>query len=59
MQERLIGRYAVNDVIDPNTNELIVDNDTMITEAIADKIIVQWEEMKPMYKKSVYLGGIF
>ena len=39
MQERLIGRYAVNDVIDPNTNELIVDNDTMITEAIADKII--------------------
>ena len=39
MQERLIGRYAVNDVIDPNTNELIIDNDTMITEAIADKII--------------------
>ena len=39
MQERLIGRYAVNDVVDPNTKELIVDNDTMITEAIADKII--------------------
>ena len=39
MQERLIGRYAVNDVIDPNTNELIIDNDTMITEAIADRII--------------------
>ena len=39
MQERLIGRYAVNDVIDPNTKELIVDNDTMITEPIADKII--------------------
>ena len=39
MQERLIGRYVVNDVIDPNTNELIVDNDTMITEAIADKIV--------------------
>ena len=39
MQERLIGRYAVNDVIDPNTNELIIDNDTMITEASADKII--------------------
>lgn len=30
-----------------------------IAEPIADKIIVQWEEMKPMYKKSVYLGGIF
>ncbi len=39
MQERLIGRYAVNDVIDPNTKELIVDNDTMITEKLADKII--------------------
>ena len=39
MQERLIGRYAVNDVIDPNTNELIIDNDTMITEAIADRIV--------------------
>ena len=25
MQERLLGRYAVDDVYDPNTNELIVD----------------------------------
>ena len=39
MQERLIGRYAVNDVINPQTNELIVDKDTMITEKIADDIV--------------------
>ena len=39
MQERIIGRYVVNDVYDPNTNELIVDTNTMITEEIADKIV--------------------
>ena len=39
MQERLIGRYPVNDVINPETNELIVDTNTMITEEIADKIV--------------------
>ena len=39
MQERLIGRYVVNDVYDPNTKELIVDTDTMITEDIAEKIV--------------------
>ena len=39
MQERLLGRYAVDDVYDPNTNELIVDNNTMITESIAEKIV--------------------
>ena len=39
MQERIIGRYVVNDVYDPNTNEFIVDTNTMITEEIADKIV--------------------
>ena len=39
MQERIIGRYVVNDVYDPNTKELIVDTNTMITEEIADKIL--------------------
>ena len=39
MQERIIGRYVVNDVYDPNTKELIVDTNTMITEEIADKIV--------------------
>ena len=39
MQERIIGRYVVNDVYDPNTKELIVDTETMITEEIADRIV--------------------
>ena len=39
MQERLIGRYAVEDVIDPKTKEVIVDTETMITEDIAEEIV--------------------
>ena len=39
MQERLVGRYSVHDVIDPNTKEVIVDTDTMITEELAEKIV--------------------
>ena len=39
MQERLLGRYPVEDVINPQTKELIVDKDTMITENIADEIV--------------------
>ncbi len=38
-EERLNGRYAVSDVTDPATGELIVDNDTMITADIAKKIV--------------------
>ena len=39
MQERLIGRFPINDVIDPKTKEVIVDTETMITEDIAEKIV--------------------
>jgi len=39
MQERLLGRFVIEDVYDPKTNELIVDTDTMITEDIAEKIV--------------------
>ena len=39
LQERLVGRYPLHDVIDPQTNEVIVDTDTMITETIAEKIV--------------------
>ena len=39
MQERLLGRFAVKDVYNPQTNELIVDKDTMITEKIAEQIV--------------------
>ncbi|MBR3355982.1 MAG: DNA-directed RNA polymerase subunit beta' [Oscillospiraceae bacterium] len=36
--ERLTGRFAVEDVYDPNTGELIVDKDTMIDAKTAKKI---------------------
>ena len=39
LQERLVGRYPLDDIKDPNTKELIVDKDTLITEAIANKIV--------------------
>ncbi|QNU66581.1 DNA-directed RNA polymerase subunit beta' [Ruminiclostridium herbifermentans] len=45
LAERLIGRYTIEDVYDPNTNELIVTKDEAITERIADRII------KAGYKK--------
>ena len=34
-----MGRYPLEDVIDPNTNEVIVDTNTLITESIADRIV--------------------
>ena len=39
MQERLIGRYPVEDVYNPQTNELIVDKNTMIREKQAEEIV--------------------
>ena len=39
LQERLIGRYLLKDLKDPNTNEVLCDKNTMITEDIASKIV--------------------
>ena len=39
MQERLVGRYPLHDIINPKTKELIVDTNTMITEEMADEIV--------------------
>lgn len=39
LQERLEGRYPLEDIIDPKTKEIIVDTNTMITEKIAEKIV--------------------
>ncbi len=39
LDERLIGRYPLETIIDPTTKEVIADTDTMITEKIASKII--------------------
>jgi DNA-directed RNA polymerase subunit beta' len=39
LSERLEGRYALNDIKNPETGELIVDTNTIITKAIAQKIV--------------------
>ena len=39
LHERLVGRYPLKDIKDPATKEIIVDKDTMITDAIAEKIV--------------------
>ena len=38
-EERIIGRYSVHDVINPNTKEVIVDSNTLIDKRIASDII--------------------
>ena len=39
LEERLLGRYLLENFYDPNTNELIVDSETMITSDLAEKIV--------------------
>jgi DNA-directed RNA polymerase subunit beta' len=36
---RLIGRYALEDIINPQTGEILVEKDSMISEKDADKIV--------------------
>ncbi len=38
LKERIIGRYASCQLIDPNTGEIILEKNTYITEEIADRI---------------------
>ncbi len=39
LEDRIVGRFTVNEVIDPNTNEVIVPANTMITRAQAKAIV--------------------
>ncbi len=39
LYDRLVGRYALNDVVDPNTGEVIVFGNTLIDEEHAQKIV--------------------
>jgi len=39
LQERLIGRYPLNDIKNPTTGEILCDKDTMISEKVANKIV--------------------
>ena len=39
LRERLFGRFAVNDIVNPQTGEVIVESDTMINEKQARAIV--------------------
>ena len=39
LQERLIGRFTISDIVNPETKEVIVPADSMITDKLADKIV--------------------
>ena len=39
LQERLIGRYPLEDIKNPATGEIIVDTNTMISDKTADQIV--------------------
>ena len=39
LADRIIGRYTNKKILHPETKEVIVDRDTYITEAVADKIL--------------------
>jgi len=39
LYDRILGRYTNKKILDPNTKEVIVDKNELITENIADKII--------------------
>ena len=39
LADRLLGRYVIDDVVDPNTGEIIAEDDTMLDETQVAKII--------------------
>ncbi len=39
LEERLVGRYLLNPAVDPNTGEVICDNEHMMTKADAKRIV--------------------
>ncbi len=51
LDERLIGRFVVEDVKDPQTGEVLVDTETMINDKIASRIVDSG--IKRVYVRSV------
>ena len=39
LEDRLVGRFTMGPVIDPNTGEMIADDDVMLTEGMVKKIV--------------------
>ena len=52
LQDRLVGRYSKQDVIDPKTGELIIASDEFITDELAKKIVDAG--VTGMYIRSVF-----
>ena len=52
LQDRLVGRYSKQDVLDPNTGELIIASDEFITDELAKKIVEAG--VTGMYIRSVF-----
>ncbi len=42
LTERLVGRYLAEDFVDPATGEVVVSRDTMMNEAIANKLVKEY-----------------
>ena len=51
LEDRLLGRYTIGEVVDPNTGEVIAGDDTMLTDAHVKKIIAAG--IKQVYIRSV------
>ncbi len=51
LEDRLIGRYTIGNVVDPNTGEIIAEDDTMLTDAHVKKITAAG--IKSVYIRSV------
>ncbi len=51
LEDRLIGRYTIGNVVDPNTGEIIAEDDTMLTDAHVKKIVAAG--IKSVYIRSV------
>ena len=39
LQDRIVGRFTIGDVVDPTTGEVIVPDDTMISDEMANAIV--------------------
>ena len=39
LKDRILGRYTIGDIVDPATGEVIIENNRMISEDVANKIV--------------------
>ena len=51
LEDRVIGRYTIGAVVDPNTGEVIAEDDTMLTDVHVKKIVAAG--IKSVYIRSI------